>query len=81
MSAKLKYAIIGIGNMGSSHINMYKEGKIKEMELVAVCDIKQDRLDFALTQVPEVKTFTSTDELLDSGMVDAIIIATPQEHT
>ena len=77
MSAKLKYAIIGIGNMGSSHIRMYKEGKIKEMELVAVCDVKQDRLDYALEQLPDVKTFTSTDELLDSGLVDAIIIATP----
>lgn len=77
MSEKLKYAIIGIGNMGSSHIRMYKNGDIKEMELVAVCDVKQERLDFALEQVPGIKTFTSTDELLDSGLVDAIIIATP----
>ena len=77
MSAKLRYAIIGIGNMGSAHIRMYTEGSIKEMELVAVCDIKQDRLDYALEQVPGIATFTSTDELLDSGLVDAIIIATP----
>lgn len=77
MSEKLRYAIIGIGNMGTSHIRMYKEGKIKEMELVAVCDVKQDRLDYAAEQVPGVKTYLSTDDLFASGEVDAIIIATP----
>lgn len=77
MSNKLRYAIIGIGNMGTSHIKMYKQGKIKEMELVAVCDVKQDRLDYAAEQVPGVKTYLSTDDLFASGEVDAIIIATP----
>ena len=77
MSEKLRYAIIGIGNMGTSHIRMYKEGKIKEMELVAVCDVKQDRLDYASEQLPGVKTYLSTDDLFASGEVDAIIIATP----
>lgn len=77
MVDKLRYGIIGIGNMGTSHIRMYVEGKIKEMVLTAVCDIRQERLDFALTKVPDVKTFTSTDELFDSGLIDAVIIATP----
>ncbi len=77
MSNKVKYGIIGIGNMGTSHVKMYKEGKIKEMELKAVCDIKQDRLDVAKEMVPEVETFTDASELIHSGLVDAIIIATP----
>lgn len=77
MAEKLRYGIIGIGNMGSSHIKMYTEGKIKEMELVAVCDIKQDRLDYAKEQVPGVATFLSTDDLFASGLLDAVIIATP----
>lgn len=77
MAEKLRYGIIGIGNMGSSHIQMYTDGKIKEMELVAVCDIKQDRLDYAKEQVPGVATFLSTDDLFASGLLDAVIIATP----
>ncbi len=77
MSEKLRYGIIGIGNMGTSHIRMYTDGKIKEMELTAVCDIKQDRLDYAKQQVPDVKTFLNADELIESGLVDAVIIATP----
>lgn len=77
MAEKLRYGIIGIGNMGSSHIKMYTDGKIKEMELVAVCDIKQDRLDYAKEQVPGVATFLSTDDLFASGLLDAVIIATP----
>ena len=77
MAEKLRYGIIGIGNMGSSHIQMYTDGKIKEMELVAVCDIKQDRLDYAKEQVPGIATFLSTDDLFASGLLDAVIIATP----
>lgn len=77
MAEKVRYGIIGVGNMGTSHIRMFTDGKIKEMELVAVCDIDQSRLDNALTLVPGLKTFTDADEMINSGLVEAVIIATP----
>lgn len=74
---KLRYGIVGIGNMGTNHVKMYKDGKIKEMELTAVCDVKEERLDFAKNEVPGVKTFSDFDDLIKSGLIDAVIIATP----
>ncbi|MBR2876354.1 MAG: Gfo/Idh/MocA family oxidoreductase, partial [Clostridia bacterium] len=74
---KVRLGIIGVGNMGSSHIKNYLGGKLPEIEITAVCDIKDDRLNWAKEQMPEVKTFTDASELMDSGEVDAILIATP----
>ena len=74
---KVRLGIIGIGNMGSSHIKNSLEGKMPEIEITAVADIKPDRLEWAKKQLPEVKTFDSASALMDSGAVDAVLIATP----
>ena len=44
---KVKIGIIGIGNMGSSHYNSILDGRVPEMEVVAVADINPDRLSWA----------------------------------
>lgn len=74
---KVRLGIIGVGNMGSSHIKNSLNGKMPEIEITAVADIKPDRLDWAKEQLPEVKTFNTASELMDSGEVDAVLIATP----
>ena len=74
---KVRSGIIGVGNMGSSHIKNALKGLMPEIEITAVADIKPDRLEWAKEQLPEVKTFDSASALMDSGEVDAILIATP----
>ena len=74
---KVRLGIIGVGNMGSSHIKNALQGKMPEIEITAVADIKPDRLEWAKEQLPEVKTFDTTSALMDSGEVDAVLIATP----
>lgn len=74
---KVRLGVIGVGNMGSSHIKNSLEGKMPEIEITAVADIKPDRLEWAKEQLPEVKTFDNASALMDSGEVDAILIATP----
>ena len=74
---KVRLGIIGVGNMGSSHIRNAVEGKMPEIDITAVADIKPDRLEWAKEQLPEVKTFDSASALMDSGEVDAVLIATP----
>ena len=74
---KVRLGIIGVGNMGSSHIKNALEGKMPEIEITAVADIKPDRLEWAKEQLPEVKTFDTASALMDSGEVDAVLIATP----
>lgn len=58
--------------MGSAHATWLLEGKVRRAELRAVCDGDPARLGrFA------VKHFTSSAEMIRSGEVDAVVIATP----
>ena len=40
---KVRLGIIGVGNMGSSHIKNYLKVTMPEIEIVAVADIKPER--------------------------------------
>lgn len=74
---KIRMGIIGVGNMGSSHLNRFKNGECPDIVLTAVADIDPARLAWAKEQMPEVKTYATADELIASGEVDAVTIATP----
>ena len=74
----VRMGVIGVGNMGSSHCRQIAEGKIPMMELTAIADIRQSRRDWAKENLPEtVKIYESAECLLESGDVDAVLIATP----
>ncbi len=70
---KVRLGVIGIGNMGTFHARSALEGKIPGCELAAVCDADPD----ALKKFGEVKGFTDSAELIRSGTVDAVLVATP----
>ncbi|MBP3541663.1 MAG: Gfo/Idh/MocA family oxidoreductase [Clostridia bacterium] len=74
----IRLGIIGIGNMGSGHMKNILEGKCPDFEMAAVADINPARLEWA-KEVTEGKiaTFDSGVKLLDSGLVDACLIAVP----
>ena len=75
---KVKIGIIGIGNMGSDHSKRIVNGDVPELKLVAVADRSQARRDWAKENLPEdVKIFNEGDELIDSGVCDAVLIAVP----
>lgn len=75
---KVKIGIIGIGNMGSGHCNNIMEGKVPELELAAVADLKESRREWAKQSLPEsVRIFEDGDSLITSGLCDAVLIATP----
>ena len=75
---KIKLGIIGIGNMGSGHANNIKAGKCPETELVAISDANSERLEWAKKQGygDSVKYFNNAEEMLDSGHINACIVAT-----
>lgn len=75
---KVRIGIIGIGNMGSGHANNIKNGKCPEMELTAVADINPERLKWAEENLgSSIVKFSTAEELLDSGLIDAVIVAVP----
>ncbi|CQR55733.1 Gfo/Idh/MocA family protein [Paenibacillus riograndensis] len=75
--AKVRYGIIGIGNMGRAHALSLLDD-VKGAELAAVCDISPERLEWASEQLPEkVKHFSTAAEMFQSGTIDAVLISTP----
>ena len=75
---KVRYGIIGIGNMGSGHVQRFVKGDVPGGELTAVCDVRQERLDWAKGVCGDgVAQFSDSHELITSGLVDAVLIATP----
>jgi predicted dehydrogenase len=75
---KVRVGIIGIGNMGGNHSKNIASGNIEGLELVAVADINPARLVWAKEELSEnVMCYQSGTELIESGLVDAIIVATP----
>src|SRR5690606_32161278 len=53
-------------------------GKISRLELTAVADTDPAKLK----RVPRVKGFATADEMMASGLIDAILVATPHyDHT
>ena len=75
---KIKLGIVGIGNIGSSHAKTLMAGKCPEFELAAVADINPDRLTWAKETLGDsIRTFATAEEMFDSGLIDACIIAVP----
>lgn len=75
---KIRYGIIGVGNQGSYYARLFKENKVTNGCLVAVCDINESKLDnLKLLFNDEVKYFNNHNSLLDSNLCDAVIIVTP----
>lgn len=79
---QVKLGIIGLGNMGSAHCNNILAGLTPELKLTAAADLRQSRRDWAKETLPDdVVLFENGDQLIESGLCDAVIIATPHyEH-
>ena len=75
--AKVKLGIIGAGNMGSSHLRNALEGKMPEIEVVAIADRQETRRNLAKEKSESLQIFAEGEDLIDSGVCDAVLIAVP----
>lgn len=67
--------VIGYGYWGPNLVRNFVE--TKGARVVAVSDLRQDRLTQILTRYPTIKTTSNYQELLDDPAIDAVVIATP----
>lgn len=75
---KIKLGIIGIGNMGSNYATKVIKGECPDFELVAVADTNPMRITWAKENLNDsVKLFSTAEEMLDSGMIEACMVETP----
>ena len=74
----VRYGIIGIGNMGTLHIKNFMDGKVKNAEVSAVCDIIPEKLEWARGVCGDkVKYFDNYKDMLACDSCDVVVIATP----
>ena len=73
----IRFGIIGMGNMGTSHAKSFLAGKVRGMRITAVADITAEKLQWSKENLPWAKCFDSAEALIESGEVDALIICTP----
>jgi UDP-N-acetylglucosamine 3-dehydrogenase len=72
---KLRVAVIGCGSIAQHrHLPEYKANK--NVELVAVCDINEERA-IEVAEKFGAKAYTNYEELLNAGGVDAVSVCTP----
>ena len=76
---KVRFGIIGVGNMGSSHAKKFLGGEIENGVLAAICDLKPEKMQtiLELEGGSVRKTFTDYKEMCASGEIDAVIVAVP----
>ena len=75
---KVRFGVIGIGNMGTSHSEKLDHGTVPEIELTAVCDLKEDRCQWAREHLSSsVQVYQDPEEMMTKAPLDAVIVATP----
>ena len=81
---KVKFGIIGCGNMGTGHFQNLVGGNIANGELVAMADLLPEKIanikkQMADRNLPEdsIRFFASGDELIEAKCCDVVIIAVP----
>ena len=74
--SKVRFGVIGLGNMGSAHARWCAREGGKDVGLGAVCDIVAGKAK-QFGEELKVPHFTDAEEMIDSGLLDAVIIATP----
>ena len=73
----LKLGIIGVGNIGSGHVQRVTEGSCPNITITAVADRRASRREWAQKQLPEAQIFVEGSDMIKSGACDAVLIATP----
>ncbi|MBG29817.1 MAG: oxidoreductase [Opitutae bacterium] len=77
---KVRIGIVGLGNIGQLHAQSLLDGKIARGVLTAVANTSASKLK--PYQEQGLKVFGSGEELIASGEIDALLIATPHfQHT
>ena len=75
---KVKFGIIGVGNMGLGHLQSFFNGKVKNGVVTAIADLNEKKLAAAKSVCAgDYKCYASGNELIEGADVDAVIIATP----
>ncbi|HUT25761.1 MAG TPA: Gfo/Idh/MocA family oxidoreductase [Sumerlaeia bacterium] len=69
----IRIGVIGVGGMGNFHLRNILGQRVARCKLTAICDIVEERMH----PFDDVRKFVDSRELIRSGEVDAVLVATP----
>ena len=73
---KVRFGIIGIGNMGGAHVNFANKGR--GCALTAVCDVNPKAFDRIAPEIrAKIKCYNNATELINDPEVDVVLVAVP----
>jgi predicted dehydrogenase len=80
---RIRLGVIGCGGMGTGHIQHFAadDGAFADQtnaSITAVCDVFEPRKERAAAMSGGAKVFHDYQDLISSGLVDAVIIASPE---
>ena len=68
----VRLGIVGLGNMGSVHVKQHAP-MLSRSRLTAICDVVPEKM----APFEGVEKFVDSRDLIRSGLVDALLLATP----
>ena len=78
---KVRFGVVGIGNMGSSHCKWLNDGKsVTNGVLTAACDVNPEKIEKIKKQLSDpsaVTFFDDAEKMFNSGLIDVAVIAVP----
>lgn len=74
---EVRIGVIGIGNMGSTHLRNIFDGKVPKTKVTVACDMNEERRNFVSENYPSVEVFADAEEMYKSGLCDTVLIAVP----
>lgn len=75
---KVKVAVIGLGSWGECHVEAYSS--IPQIELVAICDQNEERLNEVGERYQIAGRYTDSDQLMSRDDIDLVSVVTYEEN-
>ncbi len=75
---KLRCALIGCGTIAPTHLNAIDN--YPNADVVAVCDIRSERMQALVINHPDIKQVADYNDLLDKSIIDVIVVLTEHDQ-
>lgn len=71
----MRVGLLAYGAIGDEHNRAVRT--IADWDVSAVCDVNSERIAAALELAPQARAFTDAAQMLDSGLIDLVVVSTP----
>lgn len=73
----VRFGIIGAAGRGSSYVRSLQAHP--RTRIAALCDVREERVRADAQELGVANVFTEAEAMLDSGLVDAVVVGTPMQ--